>query len=76
MSFLGKAVSHSRSTFCILVLIIVAGVASRMAMTTEANPEVSVPIVIISVFHDGISPQDGARMIIKPLGRSFKRWMT
>jgi len=72
MSFLGKAVSHSRSTFCILVLIIVAGVASRLAMTTEANPEVSVPIVIISVFHDGISPQDGARMIIKPLEKELQ----
>ncbi|GAB1264548.1 efflux RND transporter permease subunit [Aurantivibrio infirmus] len=72
MSFLGKAVSRSRSTFCILILIIVAGVASRLAMTTEANPEVSVPVVVVSVFHDGISPQDGARMIVKPLEKELQ----
>lgn len=72
MNFLSKAVSHSRSTFCILFLIVVAGIASRMAMTTEANPEVSVPVVIISVFHDGISPQDGARMIVRPLEKELQ----
>lgn len=72
MSFLSNAVSRSRSTFCILILIIVAGLASRLAMTVEANPAVSVPMVMVQVFHDGISPQDGARMLVKPLEKELR----
>jgi len=62
MSFLKHAVDHYRSTFCILALILLVGLYARSAMVTEANPQVSVPVVVISVFHDGISPQDGARL--------------
>ncbi|MGI1678728.1 MAG: efflux RND transporter permease subunit [Cellvibrionaceae bacterium] len=72
MSFLSSAVSRSRSTFCILFLIIVSGLASRIAMTVEANPAVSVPMVMVQVFHDGISPQDGARMLVKPLEKELR----
>jgi len=72
MSLLSQAVSRSRSTFCILALIIIAGLVSRCAMTTEANPQVSVPMVMVQVFHDGISPQDGARLLVKPLEKELQ----
>lgn len=72
MSFLTSAVSRYRSTLSILFLLVVAGFASRASMTTEANPAVSVPMVMVQVFHDGISPQDGARMIAKPLEKELR----
>lgn len=72
MSFLDKAVSHYRSTLCILLLIVIAGLASRAYMTTEAVPAVTVPLIMVQVFHDGISPQDGARMIAKPLEKELR----
>jgi multidrug efflux pump len=72
MSFLDNAVSHYRSTLSILFLIVIAGLASRASMTTEANPAVSVPMIMVQVFHDGISPQDGARMIVKPLEKELR----
>jgi multidrug efflux pump len=72
MSFLDNAVVHYRSTLSILFLIIIAGLTSRASMTTEANPAVSVPMIMVQVFHDGISPQDGARMIVKPLEKELR----
>lgn len=72
MSFLSQAVSHHRSTFCILFLILISGLFARSSMVTEANPQVSVPVVIVSVFHDGISPQDGARLLVKPLEKELR----
>lgn len=72
MSFLDQAVSRYRSTFCIMALIIVAGFAARASMTTEANPSVSVPLIMVQVYHDGISPQDGARMIVRPLEKELR----
>ncbi|MGQ9425456.1 efflux RND transporter permease subunit [Gilvimarinus sp. F26214L] len=72
MSFLENAVSHYRSTLSILFLIVIAGLVARSSMTTEANPDVSVPLIMVQVFHDGISPQDGARMIVKPLEKELR----
>ncbi|MEX1034066.1 MAG: efflux RND transporter permease subunit [Cellvibrionaceae bacterium] len=72
MSFLDQAVSRYRSILCVLFLIVIAGLASRAAMTTEANPSISVPLIMVQVFQDGISPQDGARMIVKPLEKELR----
>lgn len=72
MSFLRHAVNHYRSTFCMLFLILVSGLFARCSMVTEANPNVSVPMVVVSVFHDGISPQDGARLLVKPLEKELR----
>lgn len=72
MSLLDNAVSRYRSTLSILFLIVVAGLAARAFMVTEANPSVSVPLIMVQVFHDGISPQDGARMIVKPLEKELR----
>ena len=72
MSFLHHAVTHHRSTLCMLLLILVSGIFARCSMVTENNPNVSVPMVVVSVFHDGISPQDGARLLVKPLEKEFR----
>lgn len=72
MSFLTQAVSRSRATFSIFLFILLMGLFARGNMTTEANPDVSVPVVNISVFHDGISPQDGARMLVRPLEKELR----
>lgn len=72
MSFLTQAVARSRATFSILAFILIAGLAARASMVTEANPDVSVPVVFISIFHEGISPQDGARMLVKPMEKELR----
>ena len=72
MSLLNNAVTHYRSTLCLLALILISGLFARCSMVTEANPNVSVPMVVVSVFHDGISPQDGARLLVKPLEKELR----
>ena len=72
MSFLRLIVEHSRATLSIMLLVLVAGAGSRLSMPVELNPNVTLPVVMIMVRHDGISPEDGARLLIRPIEKELK----
>ena len=72
MKFLNLIVDHSRATLSIMLLILVAGAGSRLSMPVEMNPNVTLPVVMIMVQHDGISPEDGARLLIRPIEKELK----
>jgi len=72
MNLLDAAVGRYRSTFCILLLILIAGVASRSNMAVETDPDVTVPIVFVQVYLDGVSPEDGARLLVRPLEKELR----
>ena len=72
MKFLGFVVDHSRATLSIMLLILFAGAGSRLSMPVEMNPNVTLPVVMIMVRHDGISPEDGARLLIRPIEKELK----
>jgi multidrug efflux pump len=72
MKFLNLVVDHSRATLSIMLLILVAGAGSRLSMPVEMNPNVTLPVVMIMVRHDGISPEDGARLLVRPIEKELK----
>lgn len=72
MKLLDVAVTHFRSTLCVLLLIVIAGVVARGNMTVESSPNPSIPIAVVSVFQDGISPEDAARLLIRPLEKELR----
>lgn len=72
MNYLAKATSHYRSTLCILLLIIVAGVFSRWNTPVETNPPVTIPFVSVSVYLDGVSPEDATRLLVRPLEKELQ----
>lgn len=72
MKFLSLVVDHSRATLSIMLLILVAGAGSRLSMPVEMNPNVTLPVVMIMVRHDGISPEDGARLLVRPIEKELK----
>lgn len=72
MKFLSLIVDHSRATLSIMLLILIAGAGSRLSMPVELNPNVTLPVVMIMVRHDGISPEDGARLLIRPIEKELK----
>ena len=72
MKFLRLIVERSRATLSIMLLIIVAGAGSRISMPVEMNPNVTLPVVMIMVRHDGISPEDGTRLLVRPIEKELK----
>ncbi|MGY8882039.1 MAG: efflux RND transporter permease subunit [Pseudomonadales bacterium] len=64
--------NHTRATLSIMLLILVAGAMSRVSMPVEMTPNVTLPVVMVMVRHDGISPEDGARLLIRPIEKELK----
>lgn len=71
-SILTKAFDQYRVILALLVMILLAGMISRSAMTIEVSPNVQVPVVLVMIRHDGISPEDGARLLIRPVEKELK----
>ncbi|MGB2115328.1 MAG: efflux RND transporter permease subunit [Porticoccaceae bacterium] len=72
MNALEAIVSRSRATLSLMLLVLLAGIMSRASMPIEVNPNVTVPAAIIMVRHEGISPEDGSRLLIRPIEKELK----
>ena len=72
MIFFRLIVNHTRATLSIMLLILVAGAMSRVSMPVEMTPNVTLPVVMVMVRHDGISPEDGARLLVRPIEKELK----
>jgi multidrug efflux pump len=66
------ALSHSRTVLSLLVLILVAGIFAFIDIPKEAEPDVPVPTIYVSMVYRGISPEDGERLLVRPMEREMR----
>ena len=66
------ALSHSRTVLMIFVLLLISGVVTYSNIPKESNPDVPIPVIYVSIVHDGISPEDAERMLVKPMERELR----
>ncbi|MFK7865062.1 MAG: efflux RND transporter permease subunit, partial [Pseudohongiellaceae bacterium] len=71
-SYIDAAVSRSRTTLSIFVAVMLTGFVSYLAIPVELNPDVEVPIIVSTIIHDGISPEDAERLLAKPAELELK----
>ena len=72
ISFISAAMLRARTTLAILVLLLVSGMLTYRAIPKEANPDVVIPYIYISIVHDGISPEDAERMLLRPMENELR----
>ncbi len=72
MSFIGTAFSYSRTVLSVLVFILIAGSFAYRDIPKESEPDIDIPIIYVTVSHDGISPEDAERLLIRPLEQELK----
>lgn len=65
--FLEAAISRSRTTLLLLFMILLCGMIARCSIPVEGDPDISVPFFVITVVHEGISPEDAERLLVMPL---------
>ena len=61
------AVSRTRTTLLLMMMVVLGGVVARLLIPIESNPNVEVPVFMVVVMHEGISPEDAERLLVKPL---------
>lgn len=65
-NYLDIAVSRARTTLSVFVAVMLTGFAAYLSIPVELNPDVEVPVIITTIIHEGISPEDAERLLAKP----------
>lgn len=63
---------RSRTVIMSLAVIIIAGVVTYANVPKEAEPDLDIPVVYISMKHDGISPEDAERLLVRPMEQELR----
>lgn len=66
-SLIHAALTHSRTVVATLLLLLVAGFYTYVTIPKEAEPDVNIPIIYVSLAQTGISPEDAERLLVKPM---------
>lgn len=60
-------INRPRPVILILVLLIIAGITSYVSVPKEAEPDIDIPQMYVNIRHEGISPEDAERLLIRPM---------
>ncbi|MEJ2133440.1 MAG: efflux RND transporter permease subunit, partial [Gammaproteobacteria bacterium] len=66
-SIIDAAIARNRTTLSILFMVLFAGVVARIAIPVESSPNIEVPIIVVTIPHEGISPEDAERLLVMPM---------
>jgi multidrug efflux pump len=71
-AIIDAAINRSRTVIATLLLLLVAGTSTYMTIPKEANPDVNVGIIYVSLHLSGISPEDAERLMVRPMEEELR----
>ncbi len=72
LSLIRASFTRPRTVMVLLLTILVAGTGLYVTIPKESSPDIAIPFIYVSASHDGISPEDAERLIVKPLEKQLK----
>jgi len=66
-TIIDSAIERSRPVLLVLCLILLSGTVSYITIPKEADPDIAIPIIYVLMTHEGISPEDAERLLIRPM---------
>ncbi len=72
MQIVETAIRNARLTISVLIFLMIAGAQAYVTIPKEAEPDVQIPIIYVSMTYQGISPEDSERLLLRPMETSLK----
>ena len=66
-AIIDAAIGHGRTVLTALALILIAGTVAYLDIPKESDPDIDIPIIYVSMSHEGISPEDAERLLVRPM---------
>ncbi len=66
-AIIDAAIGHARTVLTALALILIAGTVAYIDIPKESDPDIDIPIIYVSMSHEGISPEDAERLLVRPM---------
>ena len=72
MQIIETAMSRSRTVLLSLAVVLFAGITAYLTIPKEAEPDIEIPMIYVHITHDGISPEDGERLLVRPMEQELR----
>ncbi|MFN5997614.1 MAG: efflux RND transporter permease subunit [Paracoccaceae bacterium] len=72
MKIVETAIANARLTISVLLFLMLAGAMAYVSIPKEAEPDIQIPILYVSMHYEGISPEDSERLLLRPMETSLK----
>ena len=72
MDIVKLAIRNARLTISVLLFLILAGAVAYQSTPKEAEPDVPIPVMYVSLIYQGISPEDSERLLLRPMETKLK----
>ena len=72
MQALEAILRRPRTVLTMMIVMVVAGIYTYITIAKEADPDIQVPVLYISIPLQGISPEDAERLLVKPMEEELR----
>ncbi len=72
MHLVELAIRNARLTISVMLFLMLAGTLAYINIPKEAEPDIQIPIIYVSLGYDGISPEDSERLLLRPMETALK----
>lgn len=66
------SLASKRAVLMMLAFLLIAGLSAYINIPKESDPDVPIPVIYVSVGHEGISPEDAERQLLRPLEQKLR----
>ncbi|MFT4727454.1 MAG: multidrug efflux pump [Granulosicoccus sp.] len=71
-ALIDAAFDRNRTVIMLLIFLLAAGFVAYGSIPKESEPDVPIPIIYVSMNHDGISPGDAERLLVRPMEKELQ----
>ena len=71
-ALIDAALARGRVTAAILILILLFGAIAWREIPKEAEPDVNIPIIYVSMTLEGVAPEDAERLLLRPMEKELR----
>ena len=72
MKLVELAIRNARLTISVMLFLMLSGTLAYISIPKEAEPDIQIPIIYVSLGYDGISPEDSERLLLRPMETALK----
>jgi len=71
-ALISALVSRPRPVLLLLAILLIAGSAAYVLIPKESEPDIAIPTLYINIVHEGISPEDAERLLVRPMENELR----
>ncbi len=71
-ALIDAVLERTRPVLLILGLLLVSGSVAYVTIPKESDPDIAIPIIYVSIHHEGISPEDAERLLVRPMEKELR----